>query len=60
MTIDQLIEQLKNATTVPQMARATAALLQACGIFNFQAVAHELARMSVTNDGDGFGKSRQS
>jgi hypothetical protein len=52
----ELIEQLKNARTVPQMARATALLLRACGVFNFQAVGHELSRISVTSDCDGFAK----
>jgi hypothetical protein len=51
----ELIARLKNASTVPQMAHATALLLRACGIFNYQGVAQELARISVTNDGDGFG-----
>lgn len=55
----KLMEQLKNAATVPQMAQATAALLRACGVFNFQSVGQELARMSVTNDGDGFGRKQQ-
>jgi hypothetical protein len=56
MTTDlELIEQLTSASTVPQMARATAALLRACGVFNCQLVGQELARMSVTNDRDGFG-----
>jgi hypothetical protein len=58
--LEPLIEKLKTAQTVPELARATAGLLQAFGVFNFQAVAYELARMSVTSDGDGFGKSRRS
>ncbi len=55
MTTEQLIEELKTARTVPEMARATALLLRACGVFSLQGVGQELARMSVTNDGDGFG-----
>jgi hypothetical protein len=55
----ELIEQLKSASTVVQTARATAALLRACGVFNFQGVGQELARMSVTSDGDGFGRKQQ-
>ena len=51
----KLIEQLKKASTVCQMAKATAALLRACGIFNHQGVGQELARLSVTADNDGFG-----
>ena len=47
--IEQLITQLKEAKTTIEMARATAALLRAAGIFNFQSVAHELCRMSVTD-----------
>jgi len=55
MTIDLLIEKLKTARTVPEMAHTTALLLRACGIFSYQGVGLELARLSVTNDGDGFG-----
>lgn len=47
--IEQLIEQLKTAKTVAGIATATAFLLNACGVWNFQAVAHELARISVTS-----------
>ncbi len=50
MTVDQLITQLKEAQTVPEIAKATATLLQACNVFNFQGVAHELSRMCVTED----------
>ncbi len=45
----QLIEQLKTARTVPEIAHVTAALLQACGVNNFQGVGHELMRLHVTN-----------
>jgi hypothetical protein len=45
--IEKLIERLKTARTVPEMAQATALVLRACGIWNFQAVAQELARMCV-------------
>lgn len=51
-----LIEQLSTLTTVPELARATAALLRACGVFNHQGIGQELARLSVTADGDGFRK----
>lgn len=48
ITTEQLIEQLKTAKTITGIALATARLLRACGVWNFQAVAHELGRMSVT------------
>ena len=46
--IEQLIEKLKTARDVPTIARATARLLQACGVNNFQMVGQELARIYVT------------
>lgn len=52
----ELVEQLRTAKTVPEMARATAALLRACGVFNHHAIGQELARLSVTADRDGFRK----
>jgi hypothetical protein len=52
----ELVEQLRTATTVPEMARVTAALLRACGVFNHQGIGQELARLSVTADRDGFRK----
>lgn len=48
--IEQLIEQLKTAPTGTTIAHATVKLLRACGVFNFQGVAQEMARMSVTAD----------
>lgn len=54
-----LIEQLRTAKTVHEIARATAALLRACGVFNFQGVGQELARLAVTADRDGFTKQQQ-
>jgi len=47
--VEQLIEQLKTAKTPAEMARLTAALLRACGIYNFQGVALEMARICVTS-----------
>jgi hypothetical protein len=47
--IEQLLEQLKTAQTAAEIAGATAKLLRACGVYNFQGVAQEMARMSVTN-----------
>jgi len=44
----KLVEQLKSTNSISGIAGATAALLRACGVFNFQGVAQELARMSVT------------
>jgi len=49
MTIEQLIEQLKTAQTAPEIARLTVKLLRACGIYNYQGVGYELARMAVTH-----------
>jgi hypothetical protein len=46
--IEQLLEQLKTAQTSTEIARATVALLRACGVFNVQGVGYELARLSVT------------
>ena len=48
---EQLIEQLKAARTTTEMANVVAALLRVCGIFNYQRVAQELARMHVTSLG---------
>ncbi len=47
--IEQLIEELKTAHTSVEIARATVKLLRACGIYNFQGVGYELARMAVTH-----------
>ncbi len=47
--IEQLIEKLKTARTGSEIAHVTAALLQACGVNNFQSVGHELARIHVTS-----------
>ena len=46
----RLVEQLKKARTTQEIARLTAHLLRFAGIYNFQAVAHELARMCVTDE----------
>lgn len=46
--IAQLIEQLKTAETAPKIACVTVKLLRACGVFNYQGVAREMARMCVT------------
>jgi hypothetical protein len=48
-TTNQLIEQLKVAPTAVEIARVTVKLLRACGIYNYQGVGYELARLSVTN-----------
>jgi hypothetical protein len=47
--IKQLLENLKAAQTSVEIARATAALLRSCGVYNFQGVGQELARMAVTH-----------
>lgn len=52
--IEELIARLRTANTVPEMAKAVALIMRECGIFNYQQVAHELARMSVTS---GLGKN---
>jgi superfamily II DNA or RNA helicase len=46
----QLIAQLRGAKTTREIAQVTARVLRACGVFNFQAVTYELARMSVTGE----------
>ncbi len=46
---EQLIEQLKTAQTNADIARATIKLLRACGIYNPQAAALEIARLCVTS-----------
>ena len=58
-TTTQLLEQLTLAKDVPSMAKLVARLLATCGIFNYQGIGHELARMSVTSDRDGFRKQQQ-
>lgn len=50
----ELLEQLRTAQTVPEIAKIVAQLLNACGIFGYQQVGNELARMSVTS---GLGKN---
>ena len=45
----KIIEQLKTAQTATEIAHATVKLLRACGIYNYQGVGYELARMSVTH-----------
>jgi hypothetical protein len=49
-----LLEQLRTAKTVPEMAKIVAQLLNASGIFNYQGVGQELARISVTS---GIGRN---
>ena len=46
---EQLIEQLKTAQTATEIARLTVKLLRTCGVYNYQGVGYELARMSVTH-----------
>jgi len=48
--IEQLLKQLKTAPTGTTIAHAMVKLLRACGVYNFQGVAQEMARMSVTGD----------
>jgi 5-carboxymethyl-2-hydroxymuconate isomerase len=52
----ELLEQLRTAKKVPEMANIVKQLLNASGIFNYQGIGQELARLSVTADGDGFRK----
>ena len=47
--VEQLIEQLKTPQTATEIARLTVKLLRVCGIYNYQGVGYELARMSVTH-----------
>ena len=53
-TINELVERLRTATTIPEIAGLTARLLRECGVFNLQMVGLELARMSVTG---GLGRN---
>lgn len=48
-TTIELVEQLRAAATVPEMARIVALIMREAGIYNFQQVAYELARISVTD-----------
>jgi hypothetical protein len=47
--IEQLLLQLKTAQTSTEIARLAIRLLKACGIYNYQGVAQEMARMAVTH-----------
>jgi hypothetical protein len=47
----ELVEKLRIAQTIPEIARIVAALLNTVGIFGYQQIGHELARMSVTGLG---------
>ncbi len=51
-TTNEFVEQLRTAKDVPAMAKLVARLLNACHIFNYQGIGHELARMSVTSDSE--------
>jgi hypothetical protein len=55
MTHDEAIlylaQRLRDAKSVTEIARQTARILQLSGIHNFQAVGHELMRISATQDG---------
>ena len=44
----ELVEQLRTAQTVPEIAKIVARLLNACGLFNYQAIGYELSRIGVT------------
>jgi hypothetical protein len=50
----ELLEQLRTAKTVPEIAKTVAQLLNASGIFNYQGIGQELARISVTS---GMGRN---
>ena len=45
---NQLLEQLSIAKTIPEIAKIVAQLLTTCGIYGYQAIGMELARISVT------------
>jgi hypothetical protein len=47
----ELVEKLRVAETIPEMARIVAALLNSCGICGYKQIGYELARMSVTGLG---------
>ncbi len=53
-TTTQLLEQLRTANKAPEMAHIIVLLLNTCGIFNYQQIGHELARISVTS---GLGRN---
>ncbi|HEX3642352.1 MAG TPA: hypothetical protein VHV10_13760 [Ktedonobacteraceae bacterium] len=52
----ELVEQLRTASGVLEMAKLVARILNACGIFDQQSIGQELARLAVTADRDGFRK----
>lgn len=47
--INDLVEQIRTAKTMPEITRAVVLLLRECRIYNFQALGNELARISVTS-----------
>jgi hypothetical protein len=47
-TTNELVEQLRTAKTIPEMASILTRLMHECGIYNFQQVGYELARIGVT------------
>ena len=52
--IEDLVEQLRTAKTVPEMAKIVVRLMRECGIYNFQPVGYEIARLGVTS---GLGRN---
>ena len=60
LTPIEIVEQLRTAETVPEMARLVALLLNTCGIYGYQQVGYELARMSVTAEREGIIGARSS
>lgn len=50
----ELIEQLRTAKTVPDIAKIVVRLMRECGIYNFQPVGYEIARLGVTS---GLGRT---
>jgi hypothetical protein len=47
----ELVEKLRVAQTIPEMARIVAALLNSCGIRAYQQIGYELSRLAVTGLG---------
>ena len=47
-SINDLVEQIRTAKTMPEITRAVVLLLRECRVYNLQALGNELARISVT------------
>jgi len=52
--INTIVEALRSAETVPQMAQLVAELLHTCGIYGLQQIGQEMSRIAVTS---GLGRN---